>query len=77
MVPRMPLRTNFGWQNRMRKFRIKIVVLWTSVLSAGCSCSRFPPPPERPKLNPAEAAARAMADYDSNHDGKIDAQEFE
>ena len=39
-------------------------------------CSHVPPRPERPSLDPGSAARAAMDQYDTNHDGKIDANEL-
>lgn len=43
----------------------------------GCSCSRVPSAPERPKLSPADAAQKAMAEYDANGDTFLTLTELE
>ena len=39
-------------------------------------CSHVPPRPQRPSLDPIAAARAAMDQYDTNHDGKLDANEL-
>ncbi len=41
-----------------------------------CACSRFPPPPDKPDINPRAAANAAIDEYDANKDGKLDAEEL-
>lgn len=40
-------------------------------------CDSPPPAVEIPKFNPAEASAKALADYDANKDGSLDKKELE
>ena len=61
----------------MRKLLSNLLLL-ASVLPLGCvcGCSRTPPRPEGPSLDPARIAQGAMAQYDANSDGKLDAEEL-
>lgn len=56
-------------------FRLSLAVV-VCVAGLGAGCSRFPPAPKRPHLDPARASQEAMAQYDANHDGKIDTAEL-
>jgi hypothetical protein len=58
----------------MIRIRLLRVLAAAALLAGGCSGSL--PSPKRPALVPAEVAQRAMAQYDADHDGKIDAQEL-
>jgi len=60
----------------MRSLRSGPLVVWIGLLTLVGGCSRFPPPPERPRLDPDEASRQAMSEYDANGDGKIDAAEL-
>jgi len=44
---------------------------------AGSSCSRGPASPKAPKLYPASMGEAALAEYDANADGVLDAKELE
>ena len=50
------------------------VVLGGAILAAGCS--RTPAGPSKPKVDAADAARAAIAKYDANGDGKLDAKEL-
>jgi hypothetical protein len=51
-----------------------VATLVPLLFTAGCGS---PAPVEAPALDPDAAAARAMTDYDRNHDGYLDARELE
>lgn len=47
------------------------------IVWCGCGCSRFPPAPEKPDIDPAEAGEAAIDQYDTNGDGQLDGEEVE
>jgi hypothetical protein len=51
-------------------------VLGCTLLFAAAGCSRTPAGPAKPKVDAADAARAAMAKYDANGDGKLDAKEL-
>lgn len=61
----------------MLRFRASLLLGIVFLLVAGgLGCSRRPRPPKWPKLKPAQAARKAMEQYDTNRDGKLDAEEL-
>ena len=61
----------------MRKLPWNLFLLATlPALYSVCGCSRTPPPPEGPLLDPANIAQAAIAQYDADGDGKLDAEEL-
>ncbi len=41
-----------------------------------CACSRFPPPPDKPDIDPDVAGQAAIDEFDADKDGKLDAEEL-
>jgi hypothetical protein len=58
----------------MRRFAVPGVTVFVLLCAAGCG---GPAPVEAPGLDPDAAATQAMAAYDRNHDGYLDARELE
>ncbi len=65
----------FGGVFRSGSRVVSVLGLTLALAILGCSGAATPVPPA--KYNPEEMAAAAMADYDTNHDGKLDAAELE
>ena len=55
------------------------VLAWLGGLGllCGCGCSGTPSAPPRQSVSPSAAAKAAIAQYDTNGDGKLDAQELQ
>lgn len=53
-----------------------LALLTCLTVSSGCSCSRLPPPPDWPELDPGEAARLAIEQYDTDSDGRIGPEEL-
>jgi hypothetical protein len=51
-------------------------VCWLGLAIVTAGCSRTPSGPSRPKVDAAAAARAAIAKYDANGDGKLDAKEL-
>ncbi len=60
----------------MSPTRIALAVLLPSLLMLS-ACNRQPTRVKPPAINPQQAAAAAMAEYDSNGDGTLDEAELE
>ena len=64
------------WFIMRLKFALRMLLC--SLVIAVCSgCPSGPPPVRSPKLNIKAAAAQAIADYDTNGDGKLDKTDYE
>jgi len=59
------------WKN------LSVLVFVLGLVCAGSGCSCRPAPPKAPDLNPAAMGAAALAEYDANADGVLDAKELE
>jgi len=60
----------------MRKSPRNLLFVGILALGTVCGCSRTPPPPEGPSLDPSGIAQAAMTEYDANSDGRLDAEEL-
>lgn len=61
----------------IRPWAFLVSVVGGTMTLAVLGCSGAPPPVPPAKYKPEEMAAAAMAQYDKNHDGKLDEKELE